>query len=180
MLGAPPLCAPARVIPGRTLFGVKVGVAPIPSLNFKLGRLDVTGGCAEVPVSVLLQRRIERGDGLGLTMAPLERIRVLPVTSDQQIHHLPLDLNLLEQQQCSAFGRGQIADGSDFPPNNLCIKGASQLLIHRRMRRAEHGRSARCWQRAPTIGCNAKARCSASLPIKNPGRSRGLFSHEQG
>ena len=70
MLGAPPLCAPARVIPGRTLLGVKVGLAPIPSLNFKLGRWDVSGGCAEVPVSVLLQSRIETGDGLGLAMVP--------------------------------------------------------------------------------------------------------------
>ena len=39
--------------------GVKVGSAPIPSLNFKLDRMDVSGGCAEVPVSVLLQRCIE-------------------------------------------------------------------------------------------------------------------------
>ena len=61
-VGAPPLCAPARVIPGRTLLGVKVGSAPIPSLNFKLGRLDVTDGCAEVPLSVLLQRCIEMGN----------------------------------------------------------------------------------------------------------------------
>ena len=59
IVGAPPLCAPARVIPGRTLLGVKVGSAPIPSLNFKLDRMDVSGGCAEVPVSVLLQRCIE-------------------------------------------------------------------------------------------------------------------------
>jgi hypothetical protein len=62
MLGAPPLCAPARVIPGRTLLGVKVGSAPIPSLNFKLGLMDVSGRCAEVPVSVLLQRCIESED----------------------------------------------------------------------------------------------------------------------
>jgi hypothetical protein len=54
MLGAPPLCAPARVIPGRTLLGVKVGSAPIPSLNFKLRPEAVGGGSAEVPLPVHL------------------------------------------------------------------------------------------------------------------------------
>jgi hypothetical protein len=32
------------------------------------------------------------------------------------------------------------------------------LLIHRRMRRVEHGRSGLSCQRASTIGCKAKAR----------------------
>ena len=36
--------------------GGEVGLAPIPSLNFKLGRLALTDVCLEVPVSVLLQR----------------------------------------------------------------------------------------------------------------------------
>ena len=54
---APPLCAPARVIPGRTLLGVKVGFAPVPSLNFKLRRLALSDECLEVPVPVLLQTR---------------------------------------------------------------------------------------------------------------------------
>jgi hypothetical protein len=33
---APPLCAPARVIPGRTLLEVEVGLAPAPPLNLKI------------------------------------------------------------------------------------------------------------------------------------------------
>lgn len=36
MLGVPPLRAPPRVIPGRTLLGVRVGLATGPPLNFKL------------------------------------------------------------------------------------------------------------------------------------------------
>ena len=64
MLGAPPSCAPARVIPGRTLLGVKVGLAPIPSLNFKVRRLALSDACLEVPVSVLLQRCMHAACGL--------------------------------------------------------------------------------------------------------------------
>ena len=37
--------------------GVKVGLAPIPSLNFKLRRLALSDECLEVPVPVLLQTR---------------------------------------------------------------------------------------------------------------------------
>jgi len=33
---APPLRTPARVIPGRTLLEVKVGLVPTPPLNFKI------------------------------------------------------------------------------------------------------------------------------------------------
>ncbi len=36
--------------------GGEVGLAPIPSLNFKLRRLALSDACLEVPVSVLLQR----------------------------------------------------------------------------------------------------------------------------
>ena len=37
--GAPPLCAPARVIPGRTLSEDEVGLVPVPPLKFNVRRL---------------------------------------------------------------------------------------------------------------------------------------------
>ena len=47
IVGAPPLCAPARVIPGRTLLEVKAGLAPIPSLNFNVRPFSAGGGPLE-------------------------------------------------------------------------------------------------------------------------------------
>jgi len=58
MSSAPPLCAPARVIPGRTLLEVKAGSAPIPSLTFKLNPLPLSGPCPKVPVPVLLPSQV--------------------------------------------------------------------------------------------------------------------------
>ena len=47
IVGAPPLCAPARVFPGRTLLEVKAGLAPIPFLNFNVRPFSAGGGPLE-------------------------------------------------------------------------------------------------------------------------------------
>ena len=47
IVGAPPLCAPARVIPGRTLLEGEGWVAPEPPLNFKVRPFSGGGGPLE-------------------------------------------------------------------------------------------------------------------------------------
>jgi hypothetical protein len=83
--------------------------------------------CIELNLSQALLRRMNgaSADQRRLDAFALERIRVEPVVSNQYIHHLPLDLNLLEQQHCGAFCCFQVGDRSDFSPDNLCIEGAS-------------------------------------------------------